>query len=462
MKKKRTYQADRVENVRIAELLPLVVAGCIIALDVAKEKFVVAITTLAGEVVKLFRFSHPTQSQEFLAIVEALRVGVEPGKIKIAMEPTGTYGDALRQQLVSKGMPILMVSPQRTHDSQAVFDGVRSLHDPKCATLVAKLCSMDLATPWSPPPLTRTRLRALVDLRHHEQTRQEVCFGRLEATLARHWPEFGQWMDVRQQKTALRVLIEFTSPARAAADASVTSAFMREASRGRLSREVVDGLIASASSTVGVAMVEEESRLVRTLAIQVLDAAERAREVEAKMKEIVADDEMFARLERWMGTYSAAVMITMCDPGKYDNARQLEKACGLNLREKSSGEHVGRVSLTKRGPGAVRLTLYLFALRMIQSSPIVRAWYMRRRGYTDESKRRAVVAVMRKLVRAAFHIARGAVFDAAKLFDVRRLDISAASAAAPATRTFPTRTTPRSPSRSSKSSTRQVAARAST
>jgi hypothetical protein len=42
-------------------------------------------------------------------------------------------------------------------------------------------------------------------------------------------------------------------------------------------------------------------------------------------------------------------------------------------------------------------------------------------SYTEQSKVRAVVAVMRKLLRAAFYVARGSAFDASKLFDVRRL-----------------------------------------
>ena len=39
------------------------------------------------------------------------------------------------------------------------------------------------------------------------------------------------------------------------------------------------------------------------------------------------------------------------------------------------------------------------------------------------AKVRAVVAVMRKLVMALWHVARGAEFDARKLFDVRRLEV---------------------------------------
>jgi hypothetical protein len=89
MKKKRIYQATPVQQVRVVELLPLVMAGCIVALDVAKQKFVVAVATLAGEVVKLFRFEHPTETREFLRIVEALCVGVEGHNVTAAMEPRG-------------------------------------------------------------------------------------------------------------------------------------------------------------------------------------------------------------------------------------------------------------------------------------------------------------------------------------------------------------------------------------
>jgi hypothetical protein len=99
-----------------------------------------------------------------------------------------------------------------------------------------------------------------------------------------------------------------------------------------------------------------------------------------KWRQIAAQhDEVYARLAPWMGTYTAAV----CDPRQYANARQLEKACGLNLREKSSGEHRGQLHITKRRPGAVRQALCMFTLRMIESSAIVLAWYKRRHGYTE-------------------------------------------------------------------------------
>lgn len=470
MKKKRTYQASRVQQVQVAELLPLLVAGCIVALDVAKQKFVVALSTMAGEVVKLFRFDHPTETPDFLRVVEALRLGVDEGKVIAAMEPTGTYGDAIRLQLMQAGVAVRMVSPKRTHDSQELFDGVRSLHDPKSAVLLAKLCAMGLSTPWSAPPTTRVRLRALVDLRQHTHQHAERSFGRLEAVLARHWPEFGQWMDVRTQRSALELLSRYPSPARVAQAPEEVRSLLRKASRSQLSEHAVAGVIAGARATLGVPMVPEEEQLVRTLARQLSEAGRSTHDLDEQMREVAHEDEVFARLASWMGVYTAAVLVTRVDPRQYTSARQLEKACGLNLREKSSGEHDGRLHITKRGSGLVRQVLYLFALRMLHESPAVRAWYMRRRGYTEESKQRAVVAVMRKLVRALFHVARGDVFDASKLFDLRRLDLDAAAATSGAAsspppagkpKAPPPRTTPRPIARGPKRARARNAAHAS-
>ena len=364
------------------------------------------------------------------------------------MEPTGTYGDSIRQQLVAQGVPVWMVSAKRTHDSQALFDNVSSLHDAKSAVLVAKLCSMGLAAEWAAPGPTRRGLRALIELRGHDLACEERCFGRIEAILARHWPEFGRWMDAREQKSALKLLAKYPNPARVYADRRAVRAFLYDASRGQLSAELTEGVTADAGCTLGVPMLAEEELLLSTLAQQALELRARAECLEVEMAKLAGRDEAFGRLKPVMGTYTAAVIVTLCDPRQYTKARQLEKACGLNLKEKSSGEYVGRVSVTKRGPALARKVLYLFALRMIRESSVIRAWYMRRRGYLEATKQRAVVAVMRKLARAMFHVAKGDKFDEHKLFDVRRLSLDTVTAGVP--RSIRRRTTPRAIARGRK------------
>jgi transposase len=458
MKKKHTYQAVSIQQVRVSELLAVVMAGCILALDVAKAKWLAAIATAAGEVVKLFRFEHPTETREFLRVVTELREGVQGAKVDLVMEPTGTYGDAVRHQLVRSGAKVWVVSPKRTHDSRELFDGVPSLHDAKSAVLIARLHAMGLSKEWQPPSVAHARLRALVDMRQREERREEGCHGWLEASLVRHWPELVRSVKLREQKSALRLLVAYPSPAAVTAAPEDVKKLLGRASRGRLSEDALEAIVAGAQGSLGVPMLPEQERSVQLWATQALDACERQEKLEAEMRGVGEADEVYERLRAWMGTVTAAVLVTMCNPMQYGRACQLEKAAGLNMREKSSGEHSGRLSITKRGPGLVRQMLFLFALRMINADAVVRAWYERRRGYTEESKTRAVVAVMRKLVRAAFYVARGSIFDASQLFDVRRLRLASPKTGAATTSVESPAATSTAPTKTSKARTSSTAA----
>src|SRR6476661_6156813 len=127
MKTKRTYSTVDVERLDVATLLPMLTLGCIVAIDVAKTKFVAAIATAAGEALKLVRFEHPRQTSLFLRVLAALCRGDQ--KPAIVMEPTGTYGDAVRYQCHQLGLSVHMMPPKHTHDFAEILDGVPSMHD---------------------------------------------------------------------------------------------------------------------------------------------------------------------------------------------------------------------------------------------------------------------------------------------------------------------------------------------
>ena len=66
----------------------------------------------------------------------------------MALEPSGTYGDPLRQALSDAGIAVVRVSPKAAHDYAEVFDGVPSQHDGKDAAVVAELAALGKSTPW--------------------------------------------------------------------------------------------------------------------------------------------------------------------------------------------------------------------------------------------------------------------------------------------------------------------------
>jgi transposase len=150
-------------------------------------------------------------------------------------------------------------------------------------------------------------------------------------------------------------------------------------------------------------------------------------EVDARIEKAGAEVQPVQALRPCLGPVTAAVVYAYLGaPNDYASAAALEKAAGLNLIERSSGDNDGTKHLSKRGPGIVRKYLFLAAMRLIQTDPVVKAWYQTRRSFKAEQKAKALIAVERKLCRALFHVAAGNPFDATKLFDTRRLTLPAA------------------------------------
>jgi len=425
MKTKRSYGAVDVEKFDAKAVLPLLTTGCIVAIDVAKTKFVAAIATASGDAVKLVKFEHPRQTGLFL---EQLSILGEAGRMPaVVMEPTGTYGDAVRYQCHQRGLTVHMMPPKHTHDFAEVFDGVPSMHDAKAAVVLARLQAIKPARAWAPDSDERRDMRAWVDQRRLVGRTLAIYYGQLEAMLARHWPEACAHIDVYRQRSSVALLKTLPGPKAIAADPDGAKELLRKASRGQFDKEHLDALVASAATTTGVPMTCGEQEKLRAIVEQLEAQQQRLRAIDDKLSEFVEKDEVLRQMTTVVGpACSAAIGALVGPPTDYANAGAFEKAMGLNLKEKSSGNVNGRLSITKRGPGVVRHLLYLAALRLLRDvSTIPRAWYRARESHQAKQSLKAVVALMRKLARALWHVGRGASFDPRKLFDTRRLGLSA-------------------------------------
>jgi len=125
-----------------------------------------------------------------------------------------------------------------------------------------------------------------------------------------------------------------------------------------------------------------------------------------------------------IGKVTAAVLyMTLGNMEGYDNAGSVAKSLGLNLKERSSGKHKGQLRITKRGSGSARMYLYMAVLRLVQNNTITKAWYQKKIIRDGGLKMKALVAIMRKLAGALWHVGKGAKFDASLLFDTSRLAI---------------------------------------
>jgi transposase len=424
MKKKRTYGSTDVEKIDPLAIVQLVLTvGCIVAIDVAKTKFVAAIANAAGEVLLLLRFEHPRQTLAFLRVIEALQANkIAP---RVVMEPTGTYGDALRYQCHQRGLSVEMMSPKHTHDIAEVIDGVPSMHDPKAAVALARLAVIRPAgRVWAPDSNEKREMRALLDRRWTLSKTHDLYHGHLEAMLARHWPELGAHLDVRTQRSWMALLQRDPGPHPVASAGDATTKILRAASRGKLSAECIQGIIDSAHATLGVPMTQGEQAKLQFIVEEIERQTRGLDAIDEQIAQGVATDPVMSRIAVVVGPACAASILShVGSPTAFATASALEKAIGFNLKIKSSGEAAGHLHITKRGPAQVRQMIYLAVLRLVQTDPITNAWYRARTSYTSTTKQKALVAVARKLTRALWHVAKGETFDASRLFDVRRLDV---------------------------------------
>lgn len=422
--KKKAYRAKNIKHFSIEKISQKLAHGKFIAaIDVAKHDFAVGIAQADGTIVEHFRFTHPKESMMFLDIMQQLK---ERGHLaEVVMEPTGTYGDALREQLVERGMAIFSVSPKRCHDAAEIFDGVPSLHDVKATAILARLHAQGLSKAWEIESPERRALRAAIERRELYSDPLERDYGRLEALLSRWWPERGDYLPLRKQKTLLALLTKYPGPQSIATDVAGAFEVMKGFSRGHLSTETIEALLASSLSTLGAKMTVQDQQYLQELCQQMLYLWNEVERVDQEIGAMVEQDADARALVPTVGKVTAAVLVALLGTGvAYSSAGAYLKAMGLNLKEHSSGssKQPGTgLHITKRGPGLVRRYLYLATLRLIQRDPVCRAWYEKRKAYERGEKVKAVVALMRKLAKALWHVSRGEAFDVEKLFDMRRL-----------------------------------------
>jgi transposase len=247
----------------------------------------------------------------------------------------------------------------------------------------------------------------------------------LEALLSRHWPEAGSILDPGRV-SLLALLAHYGDPASVRAEAEAAGQLLRHRGRGMLELATVEKLLDSARDTLGVACSEGERHLLQVVASELLRSHQQIQAIERRIDEEVAADATLTRLARVTGPATSLVLeATLGSPLEYPNAGSYLKAMGLNLKERSSGKHKGQLKITKRGPSLARKYHYFVALRWLYKDPIIAGWYRSKVRRDGRLKGKAIVAIMRKLALALWHIARGEAFDSRKLFDARGLGIHA-------------------------------------
>ncbi len=413
--KSRAYRASRVNDVNWDQVARGKEGlGVALGIDVGKYDLWLVCRWSDGRFERPWRVKNPKEIPTLLALVRQMS---SDRKMIVAMESSGTYGDALRQALADAKIELQRVSGKAAHDYAEVFDGVPSQHDGKDAAVVAELAALGKAKLWEYQAADswEEELAYWVEDMVTERQILNIWQGRLEGLLSRHWPEASQVLKL-SSGTLLRVLKRYGSPQTLAADAEAAKQLTCWGG-ALLAPEKIEHLLAGARSSVGVRAGEWPKRQIQEYAEQALSARKQAARAERQLRRLAEGHTVLQAQGKVVGVPTACVLWTGTgDPGKYHAAAAYRKAMGLNLVERSSGTYQGSLRISKRGNARSRQWLYFAVLRLVQKCG-VRPWYEAKKARDEGDARRVLVAVMRKLAMALYCVGvKKEEFDPRRLF----------------------------------------------
>jgi len=420
MGKKRAYRSTAVKKVVLQKVVESAPEGDVhVGLDVGKHEVFAVVRWADGTFERPWKASQPRQ---IVPLVRLLQVLAEGRAVTVAMESTGTYGDALRQALSDAGLCVHRVSAKAAHDYAEIFDGVPSKHDAKDAAVIAELAALGKSWPWPFEPKKEhdAELEYWVDWLDAQQSIQMEWLGRLEAMLARHWPEVTSLLKLNSV-TLLEMLAHYGGPVKVRADQQASWRLARWGGR-MLKKQKIDAVVDSAATTVGVRQNSQDIQRIRRYADMALVAYREMQQAKRRLRVLAQDNPVIQRQAKMVGLATACVLwATMGAPKNYHCGEAYRKAMGLNLKERSSGKHKGKLKISKRGPAIARRWLYFAAMRWCQQ-PEVRRWYEAKKAKDQDRGTGALIGIMRKLVLALYRVGvYDEPFEAWRLFPGRSL-----------------------------------------
>ncbi|RMG33295.1 MAG: IS110 family transposase [Methanobacteriota archaeon] len=421
MLKRNPYRSVQISDVDIMKLSETVKEKSIVfSIDVAKSDMCAVFMDRSKEVLLTIKWEHPRETRDVLNLLDSLPYS----HIEAAMEPSGTYGDALRYQLNTMGIQVFSVSTHRSHLHNEVYDGVPSSHDAKSAAVIGDLHIDGRSSLYEEESAEVKDIRAAINILEMYRDMESRLVNNLESLLSRYWPELPTLLS-KTSSSLLHLLESFGGPEGVASNEHKASELLCRVSRHQLSSATIANIIESAHSTLGVPMKGNEARQVQEVCKMLIEIRKKIKTSQKRVEQFSNENANIGHMSNAVGKVTSAVIYSFVGPPeKYSNSGSFVKAMGLNLKERSSGKHKGQLKITKRGHSIVRRYLYLAVLRLIQEDICFHRWYMRKVRRDGGRKKRAIVALMRKLAKALWHVGRGMPFEPILLFDYHRLKLS--------------------------------------
>jgi transposase len=306
----------------------------LVGIDIAKAQHVAQVRLAHTRIVEAKLAIPNTQGgfAAFWARLAAHRMATGVPEIVCAVEPTGTYHQALATFLEQQGATVVFVNNHVAQLNRRTLDGTWSKSDPKDAHNLCDLLEQGKVLFYSLPGEPLADLRHLVRLLRRARAEQGACKARFATTLLPQWGPMGDPLPVALLPAPLQRLVP---PAR----------------RGR--------------AAAGTALPAGLAAACADLAAQLTAVQARIAGLEAALVRVAAPLPAYRLLRTIPGvgpTVAAILVAEIGDIAWYTKFSQLRKLAGLDIVRQQSGQWAGTGRISKAGRALLRWALYQAAL----------------------------------------------------------------------------------------------------
>jgi transposase len=262
-------------------------------------------------------------------------------EVVCALEPTGTYHQAVATFLEAQGADVVLISSSVAYWNRRTQDGTWDKHDRKDAVNCADLLEQGKVLFYSQPTGPLAELRHLVKLLRRARTELAACKARWRTTLRPALAPMGEPLPHRLRAELPAVLQAWES-----------------ATLGRPA--VPKGRLALGLATA-----------CTDLGAQVTAVQARSAVIEAALTPVAERLPAYGLLRSIPGigpTVGAILLAEIGDIGWYTKFSQLRKLAGLDIVRVQSGQFAGQARISKCGRSLLRWALYHAAMGLARTT----------------------------------------------------------------------------------------------
>jgi transposase len=394
----------------------------VVGLDVGSETCLVAVLR-PDKSVLLKPFAIPNAGPGFESLVTKVgQLGSPPAQILVGLEATGRYWENIYHFLAQRGYRLMVLHPAQTHHF-AERRGLRAKTDKLDAVTIARaLLSDDVRPTYVPSDLIVT-YRELVRLHSNLSDEAARYKNEIRDLVVVLFPEFTQVFKDPTRPTALAVLRAYPgAQAILAVGVEQLTTHLQELAPRNYGRQAAERLVGLAQrSSASPVAVAARGRSLVILVDQLTHTQTNIAELEREIEALLRQDDGASGLQSVPEFGPKTVAVLRAELGeveRFQRSEQVVAYAGLDVIVRDSGKCKGERKISKRGSGALRRSLYMAALGCLKStqSSAFGAYYraLAARGLKG---RRALMAVMRKMLVVAYHLLKsGDQYDPMKVW----------------------------------------------